>query len=238
MVGPSAHLRHLAASSKVASRWCSPGSRYPSRPNELIVWDLRHDPSSYRRSLPASPPPPVHPPGSLALAGTRLPIKTIHLNRSPVVVSVEDPVRMPPAQVGIDKVMPTAHAQWLAEHGPALKCVLAAALQNDASRAAAPADVDEDLYGSLPARPPAPERVLRFAESPGAAMPRTSKLAFDDPRLDELVFRFRARHHASQLDEEELRWLAHCQARILEGRVRPLDRRLPRRRGRAGSQPG
>ena len=39
-----------------------------------------------------------------------------------------------------------------------------------------------------------------------------------DPRLPELVFRWRARNHpASLTPPEQQRWLAHCAARLLHG---------------------
>lgn len=195
---------------------------HPSRPNELIVWDLRHDPSALpslsadeaRRRLFTRQE-------DLAPGEIRLPIKTIHLNRSPVVVSQWKTLSDARAsEVGIDKAQCLAHAQWLAEHGPALAGLWLQLYQDDASRAAAPADVDEDLYGGFLSQQDRQrlKEVLQLSPEALAQRAQTGRLAFDDPRLDELVFRFRARHHASQLDEEEqLRWLAHCQARILEG---------------------
>jgi exodeoxyribonuclease-1 len=44
------------------------------------------------------------------------------------------------------------------------------------------------------------------------------KLAFQDGRLDELVFRWRARNFPASLTADEAeRWQAHCGARLHEG---------------------
>ena len=44
--------------------------------------------------------------------------------------------------------------------------------------------------------------------------------AFDDERLDEVVWRYRARNFPATLtDEERARWQAHCAARLIEGQA-------------------
>ena len=45
------------------------------------------------------------------------------------------------------------------------------------------------------------------------------RLFFDDPRYDEMLFRFRARNWPETLTEEEAeRWQTFCRERLLEGR--------------------
>ena len=52
--------------------------------------------------------------------------------------------------------------------------------------------------------------------SPGALAGK--RPAFQDPRLEELLFRYRARNWPQTLDDgEQARWLQHCQARLHEG---------------------
>ena len=48
--------------------------------------------------------------------------------------------------------------------------------------------------------------------------PAWREAGFDDPRLPELVFRYRARNFPVTLTPEEVqRWQVHCQARLLHG---------------------
>jgi exodeoxyribonuclease-1 len=78
------------------------------------------------------------------------------------------------------------------------------------------ADVDEDLYGGFIG--PADRRTLeRLRKLPPDAL--AAKLpAFEDARLDELFFRYRARNFPDSLGvEDQQRWLQHCHARLHEG---------------------
>jgi exodeoxyribonuclease-1 len=82
--------------------------------------------------------------------------------------------------------------------------------------ASGPVDVDEDLYGGfvgnadrskLNALRAAPPHELALREPP-----------FEDPRLSELVFRWRARNFPNTLDEgEQARWDQHRARRLHEG---------------------
>jgi exodeoxyribonuclease-1 len=77
-------------------------------------------------------------------------------------------------------------------------------------------DVDEDLYGGF-LETTDRQRLdrLRRLDPQDAAWTRAS---FDDRRLDELVFRYRARNHPETLSETEReRWAQHCAARLHEG---------------------
>jgi exodeoxyribonuclease-1 len=77
---------------------------------------------------------------------------------------------------------------------------------------AAPPDVDEDLYGGFVGNDD--RRVLqRLRElSPGALAGKHP--AFQDPRLEELLFRYRARNFPDTLDDDEQqRWQQHRRAR-------------------------
>ena len=81
-------------------------------------------------------------------------------------------------------------------------------------------DVDEDLYGGFIG--PNDRRTLeRLRTLDGEAL--AGKLAgrgpaFEDGRLEELLFRYRARNWPATLDDNErARWLQHCQARLHDG---------------------
>jgi exodeoxyribonuclease I len=83
-----------------------------------------------------------------------------------------------------------------------------------------PQDVDEDLYGGFlsPDDRRALQRVRGLSPEQLAQRAAEGKLNFADERLDELVFRWRARNFPASLAEAELqRWQAHCAARLHEG---------------------
>jgi exodeoxyribonuclease-1 len=81
---------------------------------------------------------------------------------------------------------------------------------------AAPRDVDEDLYGGFVGNADRAQlqRLRRLAPSELAAR----RPAFEDPRLEELLFRYRARNFPETLGEDErARWAEHCAQRLHGG---------------------
>jgi exodeoxyribonuclease I len=76
--------------------------------------------------------------------------------------------------------------------------------------------VDEDLYGGFIGN--ADRRRLNQLRALSPAELAHSRSGFDDERLEELLFRYRARNFAETLNPEEAqRWEAHRAARLLEG---------------------
>jgi exodeoxyribonuclease-1 len=79
-----------------------------------------------------------------------------------------------------------------------------------------PPDVDEDLYGGFVSDPD--RRVLERLRALTPERLAEARPAFEDGRLDELLFRYRARNFPQTLDEAgRERWQAHCAARLHEG---------------------
>ena len=194
-----------------------PLAPHPTNKNELIVWDLAHDPAELleldadtlrlRMFSKAA---------ELPEGMARLPVKTIHVNKSPVVIG--NLKTLPPAMAerwGLDLAQGLRHAAWAASQAPALAARPWARAFQRAAPAQAP-DVDEDLYGGFVN--PADRRTLeRLRTLDGAAL-AGKRPAFDDPRLEELLFRYRARNWPQTLDEaEQARWLQHCSERLHEG---------------------
>ena len=79
-----------------------------------------------------------------------------------------------------------------------------------------PVDVDEDLYGGFLGD--ADRRRLEELRAMSPASLAAARTGFDDPRLEELLFRYRARNFPETLRPEEVeRWEAHRAAKLLEG---------------------
>ena len=127
-----------------------PLAPHPTNKNELIVWDLAHDPAELL-ALDADTlrlrmfSKTADLPEGLA----RLPVKTIHINKSPVVIG--NLKTLPPALAerwGLDMALGLRHAAWAAAHGAELQSLPWAAVFQRPAPAHAP-DVDEDLYGGF-----------------------------------------------------------------------------------------
>jgi exodeoxyribonuclease-1 len=77
-------------------------------------------------------------------------------------------------------------------------------------------DVDEDLYGGFIGN--GDRRRLNQLRGLSGAELAHARTGFDDGRLEELLFRYRARNFVETLSEEETeRWEAHRAAKLLEG---------------------
>jgi exodeoxyribonuclease-1 len=183
--------------------------------NEVIVWDLAHDPAvldglddaTVRRRLFTRRE-------DLGEDEPRLPIKTIHINRSPIVVGNLRTLEPVAARWGIDLPQALAHASRAQVLAPAWMERWATVFARDAD--GVPVDVDEDLYGGFLSADD--RRALDRLREADPATLATRRLGFDDPRLEELVFRWRARNHSQTLDAQaQARWEAHRAARLHDG---------------------
>ena len=187
---------------------------HPTNKNEVLAWDLSSDPGelatldadtarlrmfSKKEDLPEGV--------------ARLPVKSIHLNKSPMVVgNLKTLSAARAAELGIDL------------DGALLNATAAAALPDLSKlwaevyrrpQEAAP-DVDEDLYGGFISNNDRRELTQLRALSPQQLA--QASYHFDDKRLLELLFRYRARNFPETLSEDEAtRWEAHRAARLFDG---------------------
>ncbi|HTN65229.1 MAG TPA: exodeoxyribonuclease I, partial [Burkholderiaceae bacterium] len=194
-----------------------PLAQHPTNKNEIIAWDLAFDPSELStldaetirtRLFTAA--------DALPDGVSRLPIKSIHINKSPVVIGNLKTLSAQQAQHwGLDMEGALRHAEIAAALGSGGK--LAALWKTVFERpAAAGADVDEDLYGGFVGNGDRRKLSQLRALTPQQLARQTP--AFDDQRLGELLFRYRARNFPDTLSVAEAqRWEEHRRARLFDG---------------------
>lgn len=193
-----------------------PLAPHPRNKNELIVWDLAADPAELfdlraqaireRLFVAADALPP---------GVQRLPIKTIHVNKSPFVCASLQTLQPQRAeQLGVKLAEQLLHAQTLQQRRHLLD-----GLWSDVFTppAASPLEPMADLYGGFVGD--ADRRLLvqarQLAPADLAARVQEGRMNFQDPRLPELLWQFRARHQADFLsDEEARRWQAELSDRL------------------------
>lgn len=202
---------------------------HPTNRNALIVCDLQQDPSplctesvetlharlySRREELEAAAQLPV-------------PLKLVHINRCPVLapMSVLRPQDIERLTLDLQQLMQRAawlkaqSAQWL----PSVQALYQLKGFEDSS------DPEQALYSGFLS---AEDR--RLCDQIRTQSPKDLKAAwpFQDTRLPELLFRYRARHGASGLSEEERqRWSQFCRTRLLgtavsEGALVQFERQI------------
>jgi exodeoxyribonuclease I len=198
----------------VAVVW--PLAPHPTNKNELIVWDLSQDPTElFGLDAVAIRERLFTRTEDLAEGVSRLPLKSIHVNKSPVVVGSLKTLSPALAERwAMDLAVVDRHAQACAQHGAGMGGIWPDVFARPAAPQAP--DVDEDLYGGF-IGPTDRQRLDRLRQLPPGD-PAWGRASFDDRRLDELVFRYRGRHHPETLgDAERERWAQHCAARLHEG---------------------
>jgi exodeoxyribonuclease I len=205
--------RFPSAQGCLAVMW--PLTSHPSNRNEIIAWDLAQDPSvlsglsadDIRARL-------FTPREALPEGAQRLGLKSIHVNKSPMVVGQLKTLRPEMAERwGVDWDRVARHAQ-AAQALPDLSEIWRQVYRP--AEAQGPVDVDQDLYGGFMG--PADRRRLGQLRDSDPADPLWRSAGFDDARLPELVFRYRARNFPETLSVDEAqRWQAHCAARLIEG---------------------
>ena len=178
--------------------------RYPGNSNGIIVFDLRYDPAG----LIELDPEQIHarlftPSHQLPEGVERIPLKTVHINKSPVIVPLNtlSAERAEKWQLDIEKGY--GYLERLKSTPEIVQKVEAVHRLTEFERIT---DPDQNLYGGgfFSDADRRQMNVIRATE-PG-------KLAeaawfFEDPRLSEMLFRYRARNWPETLSSEEReRW--------------------------------
>jgi len=191
-----------------------PLALHPTNKNELIVWNLECDPrellgldvAAIRERLFSKS-------GELAEGVSRLPIKTIHLNKSPIVIR------------NLKTLSPELAGQWGISIPEAMKNAEYASSLPDLNSVWEQVyhrefgdglDVDQDLYNGFIGNND--RRLLQNLIGYSAEKLARAAPQFQDARLDELYFRYRARNFPQTLTESDAeRWEQLRISRFIEG---------------------
>jgi exodeoxyribonuclease-1 len=211
---PFLHVSGMFPSERGCLALVWPLATHPANKNELIVWDCSFDPSELFGLDAATIRARMFSRADALPEGvTRLPLKSIHLNKSPMVVSqLKTLSPAMAARWGIDLEAGLANARKAAA-GPDMAAVWAEVFRREPQAAA---DVDEDLYGGFIGNDD--RRLLAALRKDTPQRLAGARPQFADPRLAELLFRYRARNFPASLNESEAaRWERHRSARLFDG---------------------
>lgn len=192
-----------------------PLAPHPTNKNEVIVWDLAQDPAELAELDVATIRQRLYTRADELPEGTtRLPIKTIHVNKSPVVIGNLKTLGPARERWGLDLDSALRHADTAAAFGRTLDARWAEVFQRPPL--AEPPDVDEDLYGGFVGNEDR-RRLDRLRAAAPDRLP-ARRPAFDDHRLEELAFRWQARNFPDTLDAADAeRWQRLRHDRLLDG---------------------
>lgn len=188
---------------------------HPGNSNEIICYNLRFNPELllqlsvdeigeklYKRTL------------DLDEGEQRLPLKGVHLNKSPALAPVSTLTAAEADKWGVDWSVIQTHLEILMSDSDLVK-----RLQQVYSnpREYDEPDVDSALYQGFISRQDRQQcdQLLTMSAQQLAEWPVDS---FQDQRLQTLLFRYRARNYPQTLSaEDSLRWQRFCQSRLVDG---------------------
>jgi exodeoxyribonuclease I len=197
---PIIHVSRMYPGEYCGTALVVPLAKDPNNQNGVIVYDLRHDPGDLiqldadtlrERLFTAT--------ADLPEGVSRPALKTLHINKCPVVVPASTLDDKAATRLHIDREQHDKHLQMLNQAGD-----LTAKLQDIFKAQEFPpvTDPDTSLYsgGFFSDNDKRKMEIVRHATPD---MLKTLSIPFEDPRLPELLFRYRARNWPDSLDQEE-----------------------------------
>ncbi|MEM9601747.1 MAG: exodeoxyribonuclease I [Pseudomonadota bacterium] len=218
---PCLHISGMYGADQHFCAIVAPIAEHPTNPNGILVADLRHaatpflnlDPDALRARWFAN---------ADTLGSTpRFPVKTVHLNKCPVLAPLSVLRTSDAARLGLNTAVAAKHLSgWLTD---TLRDTVHGVL---AAPGFTPADDPElQLYsgGFFSGKDRA--AMQRTVDAAGANVPPARDTAFDDPRLPVLLERMRARNWPATLSAAEAqRWQAWVGRVLDEPSVRTVNR--------------
>ncbi|MFY1664801.1 exodeoxyribonuclease I [Pseudomonas sp. Pseu.R1] len=210
-------LVHISGRFSAARSYLSvvlPLAWHPTNRNALIVCDLFHDPRPLLDEAAQTLCQRLYTRREDLLDGQLpVPLKLLHINKCPVVAPLSVLREEDRERLQLDMDVYKARARDLSEGQgiwlDKLKTVYGA------DEFAVSDDPEQQLYDGF-----INDRDRRLCEQVRLAEPQqlaSDPWLFDDPRLPELLFRYRARNFAETLnDVERQRWLSFCQQRLTD----------------------
>ncbi len=204
---PVLHTSGMYATDICNTAMVLPLAAHPKNKNGVIVYDLRHDPQplidldaeSIRERLYTRAE-------DLPEGEERVALKTVHINKCPVVVPLNTLDDASAERLQIDRQQHFAHMEKLLAAGD-----LSAKLQQvfGENHFEPIADPDQNLYGGGFFSDDDRRRMDELRDTPVAELAQAAP-HFDDERLPEMLFRYRTRNYPDTLNAEEReRWRAY-----------------------------
>ena len=212
---PVLHVSQRYPATRLCAAAVVPLARHPRIDNRVIVFDLDGDPGELLDLDAAAIAARLYVrQADLPEGQQRIPLKEVHLNRCPALVAWDHLRPADLERLGIDAALVEARIDRLRAAGPALAEKVRRVYADE--RAHPVADPDAGLYDGFLGEADR-RRCAAVRATPPAALAGRD-FGFDDPRLDELLFRYRARNWPESLGEAERpRWDAFRHGRLTAG---------------------
>lgn len=221
---PLVHVSGMFGAARGNTSWVAPLAWHPDNKNAVIMCDLAGDMSplleldtdALRERLYTRR-------DQLSANQSSVPIKLVHINKCPVLAPAKTLLAENAERLGIDRQRCLQNLQLLRQNPQIREKVVA--LFAEAPPFAASNDVDAQLYDGFFSD--ADRAAMKIIQQTAPQNLPALDLSFQDRRLDELLFRFRARNYPNTLDDsEQQRWLNHRREVLSPERVQEYVQQL------------
>lgn len=215
-------LFHISSKYRAAMGCCAivaPLFRHPTNPNGVVVWDLRQDPAIWQSYSAEQMRSALYTSSADLSAGQERPaLKTVHVNKCPILLPGSSLKRLSEERKlawGLDEELIRRHLHALRSNRDVfLAWQEIFAESGDNSDAL---DPELMIYsgGFFGASDRQQMQRIRAAKSYELA---EQDFTFSDARLEEMLFRYKARNFPDLLEaDEQARWGQHCYDRVVRG---------------------
>ncbi|HEV8693396.1 MAG TPA: exodeoxyribonuclease I [Lysobacter sp.] len=213
---PLLHVSQRFPASRLCAAPVVPLARHPRIDNRVIVFDLAQDPEALLRLAPDQIADRLYTPAAdLPEGESRIALKEIHLNRCPALIAWDHLRENDFTRLRIDPLEAQHRAALLQAAGPALAEKVRQVFSGERDRV--PSDVDASLYDGFIGD--GDKRVFSEVRATPPEALGARAFGFRDPRLPELLFRYRARNWPQTLSmNERARWNDYRHQRLREER--------------------
>lgn len=208
---PVLHVSSMYPSSRGCIAMVAPLAKHPTNPNGVIVYDLSEDPTPLLSLSPEEIRARLFTRADELPEGVeRIPLKTVHINKCPIIAplsTLSDPAA---ERWGIDRNRCQAHLEALRASPDLAEKIR---VVHDQPFTSDNTDPDGALYDGFFNKDDH-RRVEQVRNTPLEQLAQLH-LAFDDPRLPELFFRYRARNLPESLKgDDKARWDEYRRERL------------------------
>ena len=204
---PLMHVSGMLGRECQYTSWIVPVAWHPTNNNAVITIDLAKDPQPILELSAEELKERLYTKREELGDLLPVPVKLVHLNKCPILAPAKTLTAENAEVIGIDRQKCLSNLALLRQH-PEIreKLISLFSIEREFEKSD---DVDTQLYDGFfsPADRAAMDIIRETDPNNLAAL----DIEFDDKRIKPLLFRYRARHYAGTLDEQEQRrWAQHC----------------------------
>ena len=214
---PLVHISSKISSAHGCCTWILPIAWHPTNKNAVICLNLMLNPKPlYELTVDEIIEKLYQPNSALAEGEQRLPLKLIHINKCPVLAPAKTLTAENAARLKIDRALCLEHLEWISHQEPLVKKLGEVYTQEQAHQKL---DAEQALYSGGFFNKSDKQRMDWIRTSNPEQLAEISS-TFDDPRLNTLLYRYRARHFPQTLSyKEQIRWQEFRRSKLADNDI-------------------